>query len=367
MENELLYTLALSLIPNLKKTEARQILEEVDTIEDLFNESYLKSNANFHPKICTQLLENNLLEKARTELAQAKASGLTLYSIQNESYPYRLKECLDAPLILYSKGVCDLNASRIISIVGTRHATPYGRDLTKTLVKQLAEYDPNILIVSGLAYGIDVIAHQSAMEYGLKTVAIMAHGLQAVYPSSHLKHAHEIVQKEGAILSELPWGIAPEPYRFLQRNRIIAGLCDVCVVIESGLTGGSMKTARDARDYNREVLTFPGRINDTFSLGCNTLVVNLVAEMIQSAKDLFQKMNWDLPTKSNKQGSLFAELNEKQKKLLKLLSQTDEQRIHELMNQLEWSIQETQLILTELEIEGLIEKRPGGTYRKFIN
>jgi DNA processing protein len=361
-----LYLIALSFAPNLKPADARELIEIAEEPSNLFKRDFLDTLPELNPALKKILLQGSLLQCANEELKTIRVNNLNVLSIFDVKYPYRLKECPDAPLILYSKGQCDLNTNRVVSIVGTRNASPYGRDHTRKLVKEIADLDPTILIVSGLAYGIDVIAHQSAMEFGLKTICIFGHGLHTVYPSVHSKYADEMVEKQGANMSELPWGTASEKWRFIQRNRIVAGLCDACVVVESGLTGGSMKTARMARDYNRDVFAYPGRTTDVYSLGCNTLISDMTAGLIQGATDLFQKMSWDIPKNRKTQRSLFVELNDKQLSIFNKIKKSDSIAMQTLASACGWSIQETMTVLMELELEGLIEKRPGGEYRLFL-
>lgn len=366
MTEELLCLIALSLAPNLKPMDARELLRIADSPSNLFNRDFLDTLPNLNPELKQLLLKGTLKQNAEHELHIIQKNELTVYSILDEDFPYRLQECSDAPLLLYSKGSCNLNAERVVSIVGTRQASPYGRDHTRQLVKEMATFDPNILIISGLAYGIDVIAHQAAMEFGLKTVCIFGHGLHTVYPKVHSKYADEMVKKQGANMTELPWGTDSERWRFLQRNRIVAGLCDACVVVESGLTGGSMKTARMARDYNRDVFAFPGRTTDVYSQGCNVLISDMTAGLIQGASDLFQKMNWDIPKNRKTQRTLFVELNDKQLSVFNRIKKTDSISMQTLASACGWTIQETMTVLMELELEGLIEKRPGGEYRLYL-
>ncbi|MCX6308836.1 MAG: DNA-processing protein DprA, partial [Bacteroidia bacterium] len=224
---------------------------------------------------------------------------------------------------------------------------------------------PDILIASGLAYGIDVISHQAAMEHGLKTVGVLAHGLNEIYPPSHRRIADEMVEKGGQLLSEHPWGTPSLPYRFRQRNRIIAGLCDVCIVIESGIEGGSLITARFARDYNRDVLAFPGRTVDKYSKGSNDLIKKQYAGLIESAEDVIREMNWISPNKrKTRQQNLFLELPVQQKMILDLLKVGEMLTVNDLSIQTDLKVNEILSHLLELEMEGLTESLPGGRFRR---
>jgi DNA processing protein len=367
METDKIYEVGLSMIPGLDPITARLLLTLTGSARNVFNASHLDQVPDLNPILRRAILKEHVLEKAEKELKIIAENGVSVRYFKDEDFPYRLQECPDGPLVLYSRGNCNLDAEKVVAVVGTRQATPYGRDLTRRLILEIAQLYPNMLIISGLAYGIDVIAHQAAMEYGLRTACVLAHGLDTIYPPSHRRFADEMVSKGGANLTELPWGTASVNWRFIQRNRIVAGLCDACVVVESGEKGGSMHTAKMARDYNREVLAFPGRITDTHSKGCNKLIVELTAGMIQSTEDLTARMNWDKPKKRRiYQPNLFVELTMKQESLLNLFKPGETKSGNQLAQTLGWSIQETLAVLIQLELEGLLECLPGGTYRRFM-
>jgi len=258
-----------------------------------------------------------------------------------------------------------MEVPKIISIVGTRRATPLGKETTQLLVKDLSKHFPEIRIVSGLAYGIDVISHQAALDCGLKTIGILAHGLQEIYPHPHRRIADEMVAKGGLLLSEHPWGTPSLPFRFRQRNRIIAGLSDVTIVIESDVDGGSLITAKDARDYNRDVLAFPGRTIDKFSKGCNEIIKNHHAALVESAEDVIREMNWKSSVKRRmRQQRMFTELSAEQKMILEILEVGEILTVNDLTIQTNLKANEILSHMLELEMEGLTENLPGGCFRR---
>jgi len=365
MNDEQLYQVALSLVPAVGIKDIRIILNNFGSAEAVFNKENLKEIPNLAVEAKNALLDGSLLSAAEKELKNMRDNGIKGRFVLDEDYPYRLRDCIDAPIMIYSRGINDLNALKVIAIVGTRKATPLGKETTQLLIRDLAKHFPEILVVSGLAYGIDVISHQSAMQYGLKTVGVMAHGLHEVYPPSHRRIADEMVRKDGALLSEYPWGMPSLPYRFRERNRIIAGLSDVCIVIESAIDGGSLITAKFARDYNRDVLAFPGRTVDKYSSGCNDFIKQRSAALVESADDVIREMNWISPLKRKaKQQNLFTELPAAQKMIIDVLKVGEILTINDLCIQTTLRVNEILSHMLELEMEGLTESLPGGCYRR---
>jgi DNA processing protein len=367
MTGERIYWVAASLLPGLSPIAIKELIALAGSPEHLFGASGLVDIPSIKPALRDELNSGRVIDRAIALLEECQRQSITVVSIEEENYPYRLKECEDAPLVLYTKGYCSLNADKILAVVGTRQATPYGRDLTQKLIRDIAVDFPDTLIVSGLAYGIDIIAHQTAMEVGLPTAAVVAHGLQTIYPTPHRKYANAITACNGLLISELPLGAEPLPYRFVQRNRIVAGLCDACIVVESSEKGGSLHTAELGRDYNREVFAFPGRVGDAHSEGCNQLISNLTAGLIQSAGDLIVKMGWKTRQKgpAKTTPSLFPELSHTATQLLEYLS-NKALSPQELAAYTGTSRPEVQTTLIELETMGLIEFLPGGSFRRIL-
>lgn len=235
-----------------------------------------------------------LLDRAEKEAFFTSVNNISVLTHHSTGYPKRLTNCSDAPLLLYSLGRCDLNGRHFVSIVGTRHATPYGIDFTTRLVADLARMIPDVAIVSGLAFGIDVAAHKAALAAGVPTIAVMAHGLKTIYPAEHRSVASKIIESGGAIVTEYPSDYQINRGSFLARNRIVAGLSDCVVVVESDMRGGSMSTARTASNYGRDVFAVPGRANDQYSRGTNHLIATNTAALITCAKDITEQMNWGI-------------------------------------------------------------------------
>lgn len=265
--------------------------------------------------------------KAGDELSYIEKNHIRCIAFTDEAYPARLRECEDAPLVLYSLGNAGFNATRVVSIVGTRKATEYGKDLTAAFVRDLATLCPGIIIVSGLAYGIDVAAHRAALAAGLPTIGVLAHGLDRIYPAAHRSTAAQMVRQCGGLLTEYMSGTQPERQNFVQRNRIVAGMADAVVVIESAAKGGALITAEMAMGYGRDCMAFPGRVADEYSRGCNNLIRSNGAALITSAEDFMHAMNWPLATDAAPaptQRELFVELDEDERKIMKILRAADD-------------------------------------------
>ena len=307
-----------------------------------------------------------VLLQAEKELAFVEKNHITCYYLTEEAYPKRLRECTDAPILFYYKGTADLNASRIISIVGTRHATEYGRAVTEELIQTLSASFPDLLVVSGLAYGIDVCAHRSALKAGLPTVGVLAHGLDRIYPPAHRSTAVEMLQK-GGLLSDFPSGTEPDKPNFVKRNRIVAGLADATLVVESAEKGGSLITADIAFSYGRDVYAFPGRVNDIHSKGCNALIRQNKAGLITSAADLISALCWDVEKKAAPapvQSELFfGEEDSRTGAITTLLQEKGEMHIDQLAKSLDQPVRELFPLLFELEMNGRIRTLPGNIYK----
>ncbi|MEG1545542.1 MAG: DNA-processing protein DprA, partial [Tannerellaceae bacterium] len=293
MESQLIYQIGLTKINGVGDITARQLLLSLGDAEAVFTEKnrLLEKIPNIGTKTITAIKDPQVLVEAEKELAFIEKNHIRTYFLADDNYPKRLRECADAPILFYFKGQTDLNAQRIVSIVGTRSITDYGRSLTETLLKDLAASFPDMLIVSGLAYGVDICAHRNALKQGLPTVGVLAHGLDRIYPPSHRGTAVEMLQ-QGGLLTEFTSGTMPDRPNFVMRNRIVAGLADATIVVESAEKGGSLITADIAFSYARDVFTFPGRTTDVHSRGCNALIQQNKAALITSAADLMRALRW---------------------------------------------------------------------------
>ena len=338
---------------------AKELLENADNIGDIV--------PGATPRLRQLLCDRSLVELAEKEMEFIASKGIKLVCFGDEAYPCRLAEYADAPLVLHSLGNADLNARHIVSIVGTRHATEYGKALCENFVADLARFAPGTLIVSGLAYGIDVCAHRAALKAGLPTIGVLAHGLDRIYPGAHRATAKQMLEN-GGLLTEFMSGTNSFPSNFVQRNRIVAGMADATVVVESASKGGSLITASLALGYDRDCFAFPGRVNDQYSQGCNELVSRNRAALITSAYDFVEAMNWDVATAKKSAGDLQAELfpelsPEETAVMTALRDSSDGLQVNQMVVQLNIPINKLLPLLFEMEMKGLVKAVAGGCYR----
>ena len=311
------------------------------------------------------------LARAEQELEWINAHGIQVWTLADSDYPYRLRQCPDRPLLLYGKGNIQLSAGHIVSIVGTRRPTERGKEITTTLVRELHQRLDSVTIVSGGAYGIDITAHRAAIELGIPTIIVPAHGLDRIYPYRHRPEAVASLA-HGGLVTEFPSGTEPMAPYFIQRNRIVAGLADAVVVVESPEKGGSLITAQMAVDYNRELFAFPGRTSDPVSQGCNNLIRTHKAQLISCADELIEAMNW--PTANSQKPTansqltmvqmLADNLSERQQAILTKLQEAEEgMHINLLVMELALPYGDVSSELVMLELQGLVRSLPGGIYR----
>ena len=318
------------------------------------------------PRLVRLLSDPVAFERAEKELEFAEKHGIDIISYNDDNYPYRLRECSDAPIILYAKGNLNLNASRVVSVVGTRRTTEYGKAMCEQFVADLAAMLPDTLVVSGLAYGIDIRAHRSALTAGLPTVGVLAHGLDRIYPSAHRETAKSMLAN-GGLLTEFMSGTEPFPGNFVRRNRIVAGLSDATVVVESAAKGGSLITASIANSYSRDCFAYPGRVIDSASAGCNKLIASNRAALITSAEDFAEAMNWaDAKKKSgvnSLQMELFSNLTPEEEIVMQYLAKyPDGVQINRMVVDTDIPISNLMTILFELEMKELVRPVVGGVY-----
>lgn len=306
------------------------------------------------------------LRGAETEFAQDLEMGITPLTMADERYPQRLRECPDAPLVLYYKGVADLNQLRVVSVVGTRHATAYGQDLVRKFITELRQQCPQVLVVSGLAYGIDICAHRQSLQSGFETVGVLAHGLDELYPNAHRKTAEEMLS-QGGLLTEYMFQTRVDKSNFVRRNRIVAGMSDAVVLMESADKGGGLITARIGRDYNRDVFAFPGAVGARFSEGCNLLIRNHEAALITCAADLVEAMGWQCDSmlaEAHEQGierQMFPEMTDEERKVVETLQRQNDLQVNTLSVQSGIAIGRLSALLFSLEMKGVVKSMAGGT------
>ena len=312
-----------------------------------------------------KIVREEAVVKAEKEWARIKTHGIRPLFILDEEYPHKLVETDDPPVILYKIGEAGLDSEHSISIVGTRKPSPYGLDFCNKIIDETGNYFPDINIVSGLAYGIDACAHKKALEKGLTTIAVLAHGLNMIYPAANRNLAKEIVRQGGALISEYPFDIKPFKPNFLARNRIVAGISDATVVVESKIKGGAMSTANFAFMYNRDVMALPGRSSDELSSGCNLLIRKNKAHLIECAADLIETTGWK-PLNiriDSRQRNLFPELQGDARRIIETLQGSREPiQMDRLCHLLGMTAAKTLTILSDLEFDGIILRHPGNRF-----
>lgn len=319
------------------------------------------------PKLAEILKDlDNAMLAAEKEAGYAEKKGIRCLSIGDRDYPARLRGCGDAPLVLFTVGNADLNARRTIAVVGTRHCTEYGKDICATLTREIAAAAPGTLIISGLAYGVDINAHRGSLAAGLPTVGVLAHGLDRIYPALHRETARQMTG-QGGLVTEFTTGTNPDKQNFVRRNRIIAGLADVTVVVESAVKGGGLITASIADSYNREVCAFPGRTTDGFSAGCNRLIMENKARMVTSGTDIIKALGWDNGTSPASakpvELELFPELSEEERKIAYALEGSDGKQINLLTVETDIPVSRLMSVLFEMEMRGIVKSMNGARYR----
>lgn len=320
------------------------------------------------PRLAGSLVNlDDAMKRAETEMEFCLRHSITPLCLSSDAYPQRMKECDDAPLVLFYKGNANLNQKRVISIVGTRRSTPYGHDLISRFVSGLRQLCPQVLVVSGLAYGVDINAHRKALECGYETVAVLAHGLDTIYPARHRDTAVSMTV-QGGLLTEFFTATNADKVNFVRRNRIVAGMADATIVIESAAHGGGLITARIARDYNRDVFAFPGRAGDICSEGCNNLIRDNVAALIGSAADFVDAMSWTADARLHRaqaegiERTLFPDLTADESAVVRELQRSNDMQINIISVNTGMTVSRLAAVLFELELKGVVRTMAGGVY-----
>ena len=358
---EIYYLIALSLVPGIGAKTGKALIQNFGSATDVFKVSLkeLRHIEGIGEVKAKGFKDTEILNRARKEMDFVMKNEIRVLPFN--TLP-RLTACVDAPMLLYYKGTANLDAKKVVAIVGTRKNTDYGQKLCEDLVEALSRIE-DVLIVSGLALGIDGVAHKKAVQLNLPTVGVLGHGLDRIYPFNHKSLAGQMLEN-GGLLTEFPQDTAPDKGNFPMRNRIVAGISDVTVVVESNIAGGALITALMASSYNREVAAYPGRVNDTRSAGCNEIIRTNIASMITKPEDLIELMNWGDTKKAKPvQRQLLLDLNPEEQKIVGILQNKDSVHADELMHQS--GIQSTQLAATllQLEMNGIVRTLPGKQYR----
>ena len=348
---EIYYTIALSRLSGISQAMSAELYRTLGSGKDVYEQ---------HRK---QAHWDDALHRAAAEMEFITKNNIRVLTMQDDDYPARLRECPDAPIILYYKGEADLNQRRVINIVGTRHCTSYGQDLVRRLISDLRQLCPDVLIVSGLAYGIDICAHRHALEMGFETVGVLAHGLDQIYPPHHRDTAVEMV-KHGGLLTEYVSKTQALPNNFRQRNRIVAGISDATILVESAIKGGGLITCRIAQEYGRDVFAFPGAVGMPYSEGCHKMIRNNTAALITSAQDLMESLGWQTLKQKPEavERELFPDLSTEEKAVISLLQQTNDLQLNIISVKTNIPIGQLTALLFSLEMKGIVKPLAGGTY-----
>lgn len=361
--NDLIYKIGVSLMKDIGPIGAKNLIAHCGSPQAIYSESVraLEKIPGIGTTTAKKITSQKDLSRAEKELSFIQRNHIQVLYYLDTAYPFRLKQCLDSPILLYVKGNIDLNKSKIISVVGTRKASEYGTGFCQRLIDELAPQ--NISVISGLAYGIDIAAHRAALKNKLPTAAVVAHGLDQIYPAVHRKEANKMLEN-GAIISEFISGTVADKENFPKRNRIVAGLSDATIVIESASKGGSLITAELANSYNRDVFALPGRINDHQSVGCNHLIKTNKAHLLESYKDVNYIMGWnDQPTPQHVQTNLFTELDSDEEHIVSLLRENRKMSIDTIGIAANFPISKVSSVLLNLEFAGVVKSLPGKVYQ----
>lgn len=368
-EEDQIYSIALTMVPGIGRIGAKRLIGGMDNVADVFRlrkELPERIPGGVSRRVVEALDCPQAIARAEQEYEFVRKNQISCLTFHDKAYPSRMRECEDAPIVLFFKGNADLNSLRVINMVGTRNATEYGSRICDSFLRDLKALCPDVLVVSGLAYGIDIHAHRGALANELSTVGVLAHGLDRIYPYVHRATAVDMLSK-GGLLTEFMTGTNPDRYNFISRNRIVAGMCDATIVVESAEKGGSLITAELAGSYHRDCFAFPGRMDDEYSKGCNRLIRDNKASLLLSAEDFVQAMGWDMPAASSEkatiQRSLFLELSDEEQKIVAILEKQGSQQINSLVVETNIPVHKMNAILFELEMKGVVRVLAGGMYQ----
>ena len=364
MRNDLIFQLALRLVPNIGAVHAKILIDLYGSAAAVFGakKSDLDKIEGIGIVRAKSIKDFRDFSRAEEEISFLHKYKIRPLFLTDPDYPRRFLNCYDPPTVLFYKGKADLNAPRTIGIVGTRSNTEYGKQVTEKLIKDLASQ--NVIIISGLAFGIDSIAHKAALKNNIPTVGALGHGLDTIYPSENAGLAREMIKHDGGLITEFFSKTKPDKHNFPQRNRIVAGLCDATIIVETNIKGGSMITAELANGYNRDVFAIPGRITDSKSSGSNYLIMNNKAILLGDTQQLIEIMGWEVrKPKIKKQKELFIELSPEEKILIEILLEKEHVHIDEINLRSGQSNSSVAAVILNLELKGVIVSLPGKIYK----
>jgi DNA processing protein len=370
MTQEIFYAMALTRLTNFNFQQALELYKAAGSAQNLYEHRNDVGDMieGCTPRLIAALKDwGDAMKRAEVEVKYMEEHRIRACSLMDDDYPQRMLECADAPLVLYSMGNADLNQQRIVSIVGTRHMTNYGGDVIRKFMLELHEMCPEVLIISGLAYGVDICAHRQALENGYETLAVLAHGLDQIYPYHHRDTAAKMLN-HGGLLTEFMTQTNADKVNFVRRNRIVAGCADATIVVESAAKGGSLITAEIAQSYARSVFAFPGNVGAPFSEGCNNLIRDNAAALITSADDFVKAMGWEVDTVRKQalaggvERQLFPDITPDEQKIVSLLQQTNDLQLNILSVKTGIPIHSMTALLFQLEMKGVVKAMAGGMY-----
>ena len=366
MSDEIYYSIALTRMTGFNQQMALQLYQALGSGKAVYD--HRNDIGDVVPDTTPRLREamknwDDALHRAAAEMEFVTKNNIRVLTLGDNDYPQRLSECPDAPLLLYYKGSADLNQRYVLDIVGTRHCTTYGQDLIRRFITDLRTLCPQVLVVSGLAYGIDVCAHRNALQQGFETVGVLAHGLDQIYPPAHRDTAAQMLS-HGGLLTEYMSQTEALPNNFRQRNRIVAGISDATILVESAIKGGGLITCRIAQEYGRDVFAFPGAVGMPFSEGCNKMIRNNTAALITSTADFLDNMGWKTVQQKPEavERQLFPDLTPQEQQVVSLLQQTNDLQLNIISVKTNIPIGQLTALLFSLEMKGVIKPLAGGTY-----
>ncbi|MEP7265187.1 MAG: DNA-processing protein DprA [Bacteroidota bacterium] len=366
MNDQLKFQVALTLLQGVGPVAARNLISYCGSAEAIFREkvSHLIKIPDIGPVTAKSIVNHKVFDRAEQECEFISANKIEAFFYLDKKFPKRLTNCNDAPVLLFFKGKADLNSQRIVAIVGTRNATDYGKLITEQIVAGLGS--EGVMILSGLAYGIDICAHKSAVRNNITNIGVVGHGLDRIYPSNHRSTAVKMIEN-GGLLTEFISGTNPDRENFPARNRIVAGMCDAVVVIESAEKGGALITADVAGSYNRDVFAVPGNINNTYSTGCNYLIKENKAALVESAADIIKMMRWvpgdEAKSTKAKQRLLFNDLDTEEEKMVNLLQENGPLHFDGISLNSSFTPGKIAKILLDLELKGIVKALPGKQFQ----
>ena len=374
MDQEIFYTMALTRLTNFNYQQALELYKTVGSAQLLFEHRNEIGDIikDASPRLMEALKDwNEPMRRAEAEIRFMEEHRIRALTLTSDDYPQQLTECPDAPIIIYYTGNADLNQTRIISIVGTRRMTTYGEDLIRRFIRDLRQYCPEVLIVSGLAYGVDICAHKQALENGYPTVGVLAHGLDQIYPYRHREVAAKMIN-HGGLLTEFMTQTNADKPNFVRRNRIVAGMADATILVESGAKGGGLITADIAQSYARAVFAFPGNVGQPYSEGCNNLIRDNGAGLISNAEDFVKAMGWLDETRLQQaiadgiERNLFPDLSPEEQQIVSLLQQTNGLQLNIITVKTGIPIGRLTALLFQLEMKGVVKPLAGGIYHLLL-